>query len=299
MFITTDILKKYNACKAGIAWFERTFPNGAELIDVIQHPKVSAETLHWGNAHLTTTEGERAAYRTKLKIDCGEYNYTIYESKDIKDSLYVTHSNNVENGGYIFHCEDVTNSNNVLNSKNIENSFQVYDSEFVYDSQRILKGRNVNNSKDIVYSDYIIDSHHIMYAAAVTNSAWITDLSFGLTKRITDSYFISRGENLDHCLFCYGISDKKYCLFNKEITPQEYELIKKQMFSVLKDWQPELVVNNEWTENTIPLDAPQIQRNIIKQFAKLPESFWRWVTTLPGYDPAVLYAITYQPSLLK
>jgi hypothetical protein len=299
MYITKEQLVHHGACGQGLKWFERTFPNGAELIDVINHKYASPHFLHWGYANLSTSEGERAAYRVKLKIDCGNNNYTIYESDNIKDSIYVTHSSNVENSGYVFNSEDVVNSNNILKSKIVENSFQVYESEFVYDSHRIVKGKNITNSREIVYSDYVINSHHIMYAAAVKNSAWISDISFGLTKRINNSYFISRGQDLDHCMFCSGLEGKKYHIFNTEVSSDEYEIIKKQLFSILKDWKPEIVVDDEWPEATIPLDAPRIQRNLIRQYAGLPDKFWRWVSTLPGYDPSILYSITYQSILME
>jgi hypothetical protein len=63
-------------------------------------------------------------------------------------------------------------------------------------------------------------------------------------------------------------------------------------------WDAELVKDNEWPECTIPLDMPTIQRNVLKQYEALPESFWRWVKTLPGYDPGILYHLTYNRDLL-
>lgn len=299
MYITKETLIRHGACGQGLKWFERTFPNGAELMDVINHKYADRHTLHWGFANLTTTEEEQAAYRAKLNIDCDENNYTIYESDNIHNSKYVTHSSRIFDSSYIFNCEEITRSDDILQSQNVEDSSLVYDSEFVYNSHHILKCKNVTNSHEIVCSDYVIESHHIMQAAAVKRSAWVTDFHFGLTKQITDSYFISRGQNLEHCMFCYGLDNKKYHIFNKEVSPEEFEVIHRQLFSILKDWQPEFVVDDEWPEQQIPLDAPRVQRNIIKQFANLPDKFWRWVMTLPGYDPAILYAITYQPITLR
>lgn len=298
MYITVDLLQKHGACGVGLKWFERTFPNGAEIIEVINHKYVTPHFLHWGYVNLPITEGERILYRNKLCINCGEYNYTIYESDNISKCSYITHSHNIENSQYVFYCDDVINSNNILKSKNVENSFQIYESEFVYDSHHILKGKNITNSQEIICSDYIINSQYIMYAAAVKNSAWVFDLSFNLTKRINESYFVSRCEDLDHCMFCYDVNNKQYHIFNKEVSPDEYELIKKQLKSILRDWQPEFVVNNEWPEAIIPLDAPKIQHNIIKQYTNLPERFLRWIKTLPGYDPKVMYSLTFNPRFL-
>jgi hypothetical protein len=71
------------------------------------------------------------------------------------------------------------------------------------------------------------------------------------------------------------------------------------MRDILEDFSPEFVRNNYWPEGTIPLDHPIIQRNIAQQFATLPDKFWRWVKTLPGYDPDILYSLTYIPQALK
>ena len=68
MFLTLEILERYNACEKGKEWFTHFFPNGGELMDVIQHRFVHPETLHWGFANLITTQEEREAYYKKLAI---------------------------------------------------------------------------------------------------------------------------------------------------------------------------------------------------------------------------------------
>ena len=295
MYLTLELLEKHGACGQGVVWFKRTFPNGAELSEVINHKYATPHFLHWGYANLTTTEEEKALYRKKLEINCGEYNYSIYHSDKISNSKNVTHSHAVENSEYIFHSEDVINSNSILNSKVVENSQMVYESNFVYDSRKIELSNNITNGLCIVDSDYVFNSDHIINAAAVKYSAYVGDLAVDSTKRIDHSYFITRGVDLSYCLFCSNLQGKKYHLFNKEITPEEYDLFVKQMASILRGWEPELVVDNEWPKETVPLDNPRVQRNIIKQYSNLPDKFWRWVKTLPGYDPAIMYAITFNP----
>jgi hypothetical protein len=81
------------------------------------------------------------------------------------------------------------------------------------------------------------------------------------------------------------------------IEADEFEMIMGQMKSILAGWQMTLV-KDEWPEHTIPLDTPNIQRVTTIQFSNLPESFWRWVKTLPNYDPAILYMITFNKNLL-
>ena len=294
MYITSDMLKRYGACDAGQKWFDRTFPNGGELIDIINHKYATPEFLHWGYTNLSTSDEEKAAYRKKLKINCGEADYSIYESDNVAGSSYVTHSSNINGCEHIFYSKDVTDSNCILHSNTVENSRCVYGSHFVYDCEKIVNSKNITDSQCIVNSDYVVNSHHIYGAAAIKNSAYIADIGFAETRQINNSYFISGSKNLDHCLFCFGIENDSYKLFNKSIDEMEYKMIVRQMESILRDWEPEFVKDNFWPERTIPLDAPVLQRNAIKQWAGLPNRFWDWVKTLPNYREDIMYSLTYQ-----
>ena len=200
MYLTSDTLKKYNACDTGLKWFERTFPNGAEIIDVINHKYANKSFLHWGYINLTTTPTEKEAYRKKLKINCGEANYSIYQSDNVAGCSYITHSSHVDGCERVFYSNEVRDSNDILRSNNVENSKFIYSSDFVYDSERVINGKNINGSQAIVNSEYIVNSHHIFGATNIKNSAYISDIGFAETKQISDSYFISGSKNLNHCL---------------------------------------------------------------------------------------------------
>ena len=180
----------------------------------------------------------------------------------------------------------------------MQDSNRVYGSEFIYSSSRILHSKNVTNSNNVVNSDYVVNSHSIMNSAAVTNSAFVNGWTLGGTKQIKDCRFIMACSNLKHSLFCHKISDGEYMIFNKQVDPMDYEIIVKQLDKLLSSYQTELVVGNHWSSHEIVLDYPEIQRNVIKQYANLPTSFYRWVRTLPGYDAGVLYAITFNKDLL-
>ena len=297
MFLTVDILKQKKACDKGIAWFNRHFPNGGELIDVIRHQYVTPEILHWGFNCLTTTKEEQDAYWEKLNID-SLARWSIYECYNITGSEYVTRSSFVENSQYIFSCKSVTDSNNISSSDNVERSRQIFGSEFVYDSARVIFGKNITESLNVVNSDYVVRSSSIMNAAVITNSHYISSLHTGGAKRIENSAFISECSNLKNCLFCFRKDSGEYLLFNEPIGPAQFEIIMRQLKNILSGWQSNLI-QGEWSENTIPLDTPQIERNVICQYQNLPDVFWRWVTTLPNYDPAILYSITFQSRLLQ
>jgi hypothetical protein len=104
--------------------------------------------------------------------------------------------------------------------------------------------------------------------------------------------------NLKNCLFCHKVQNGEYLLFNKPIDAEDYENVLQQLDRMVNNFESELVKESEWPSNTIPIDTPRIQHNILEQYQGLPTSFWRWVKTLPNYDPAVLYAITYNKELI-
>ena len=297
MFLTIDILKKHNACKQGMDWFEHFFPNGGTVLDVINHRMVTHEILHWGFENLTTTAEEKEIYRKKLHIDC-ENPETIYLSDNVTSSKWVTRSSNITDSEHIFSCKNIENCANLSHSDDVQNSTQIFGSEFVDDSCGIVHSKNVTKSRNVISSDYVVNSHSIMNAAAVTNSAFVGSFVPGGAKQIKNSRFVAESTNLNHCLFCVGLHDAEYMVFNKKVDSEEYELILKQLDKILMGWDAELVKDNEWPAYTIPLDTPNIQRNVLKQYAALPESFWRWVKTLPGYDPSILYHLTYNRDLL-
>jgi hypothetical protein len=298
MFLTKEILEKYNACGMGLKWFQRHYPNGGELIDVIQNPKIDRHTLHWGYANLPTTDEEKKVYRRLLNIDQNEQVETIYHSDNVVNSMFITRSSGVEDSTFVFHSEEVLNSNSITGCKNIQRSNAVYDSEFVYDSEKIFNCHNVNNSHKIINSDYVINSNNVINAASVIDSAYVIDLLQNHTKQITSSYFISNCSNMKHCMFCFSRIDGEYLVFNKPVSEMEYVMIKSQLESILKN-QDLKFVKDGWPLATIPLDRPIIDRNISHYFSNLPEAFWRWVKTLPGYDPMLMYNITMQNNLIK
>lgn len=296
MFLTDKILIQHGACGMGLKWFQRHFPNGAELIDVINHPKVDRHTLHWGMSNLNTSQEEREAYYKKLAINVDNLS-TVYECDNIEGGEYITRSSHIKNSSYVFSCKEVSDSNNISASDSIERSHQVFNSEFVYDSERVYQSKNVTQSLNIINSDYVVRSSSVMNAASVTNSHYVHAFTHGAVKQVKDSMFITDCVGVKKCLFCVGLQNKEYMLFNQPIDPDEFTLIENQLKNILSGWQAELVKDG-WPEGTIPLDSPQIQRNIMQQFAQLPEKFWRWVKTLPNYDSMVLYAVTFQANLI-
>lgn len=297
MFITKEILEQYNACEKGKAWFERRFPEGGELIDVMNQKFIIPEFLHWGYRHLNYTREEQALYWQRLKVDCKDLS-TIYESDHVTNSQWISRSSFVADSEYIFGSKNVTASTNVSSSKEVDTSNQIFGSDFVYSSSKVLQSKNVTDSHNVVNSDYVVNSHSVVNSTVINNSAFIHGWAPAGSKQIKDSRFIMDCTNLKYCLFCNKISDAEYMIFNQQATAADYELVIKQLDRLLKDYESGLVVEDNWPKYTIPLDSPQIQRNALNRYSKIPSNFWEWVKTLPWYDSTILYSMTFNKDLL-
>ena len=293
MFLTLEILEKYNACDEGKKWFMRHFPLGAELIDVMRDKTVTPEFLHWGYDNLPSCSlRERDYYWKKLKVEF-DSRATCYHVDNITNSFWTSKSSHISNSSHIFSSTDVKNSTNVLFGDVVEDSSYVYSGEFVYSSARVLHCSNITNSHDIVNSSYVVNSHSIINSSNIHNSAYVSATVEGKTCHVRDSYFIYDCRNIKHCLFCTNIQDAEYMLFNQPIEPTEYEIIIRQLNGLLNEWDAELVKDGNWPGDMVPLEAPNIQHHLQKRWRALPDKFWRWVRTLPGYDPIIMFGLTF------
>lgn len=296
MYLTVKILEEHGACGPGLKWFERRFPEGADLSQILQEPSTTPYFLNWGLAHLSYTEEEKNQCWKRLEI---ENSNGVYESNQVSNSSVVSRSSVVKDSQYIFSSHHVSNCANVTNSTEIHNSFSIYGSNFIESSSRVLLSNTVKNGEGVVGSDYVINSRWVINGKTITNSAFIGALTPGGASSIRDSYFIANSSNLSKSLFCFGANGGEYMLFNKKIELIDYEFISGQLKTMLGDWTPELVKGKCWPTYAIPLDMPQIQRNVYKQFASFPENLIRWIKTLPGYDQTIMYSITLNTEFLK
>jgi hypothetical protein len=94
-------------------------------------------------------------------------------------------------------------------------------------------------------------------------------------------------------LFCEGINDGEYLLFNKPIDATRYQMIVKQFYRYL----PEIHLTDKWKRDFGNLPHPNYDYR--KHTKDIPAKFWAWVRTLPGYDASVLYSITFDPQFLN
>ena len=298
MFLTLEYLEKNNACENGKKWFAKFFPDGAELTDILQHraARFSPEFLHWGYNHLVSTPEEREMYWQAVKVDC-ENRDTIFQSDHVTNSEFISRSSNVEDSRYIFSSKKIKKSHAIISGNNVEDSSEIYTGEFIYESKRVINGNNITKSFNIANSSNVINSQSVLFGKNILNSKFVIGLFENVNENLDNCYFINKSKNLKNCMFCTESQDAEYMVFNKKVTQQQFDIYLRQLLQILENYNCDLT--EEWPECNIPMNHPNIIERSDKYYNNLPEDFWNWVKTLPGYSARMLYKITFNPSLIK
>ena len=172
MFLTLEILEEKKACELGKIWMNKYFPNGGELVDIINHERVPADFLHWGYTYLNPTQDEKQKYWDKLNINCDNPK-TIYHSKNIFNSSHITDSRHVENSSYISSSKNILNSVIVFGSGTISNSKQIFNSSMVNNSEKVYISTQINDSENILLSTNITNCQSVMHCNTIIDSKFI------------------------------------------------------------------------------------------------------------------------------
>lgn len=287
MLVTLDLLKKYDACAEGITFFEKHFPEGAELMDLIHMPHIPYSFLHWGALHLDTTEEERAEYAKVVGvIDTKDW----FQSDHVTHSELVTLSSGVINSKNVHDSKTVSGSTMVHGSSKVYDSYHVFNSSLIYVSQDIYSSSSIKNSTNMAYCSFCIDAADCYDTKAATDSRFINN-----STDVANSAFIVDSTYLTNCLFCINCTNQKFYLFNKPISEMQYQFIKDQLDSFDL---PHLVFVDNATPDEIA--AGKVYYSPIHHFQEVVKNteFMEWVKTLPGYDPMIWYQICYNKEVL-
>ena len=289
MIITADFLANNKACKQGIEFVQKFYPNGVETIDLIKDPRISKEMLHWGRKQLTHSPEELEAYCQVCNIvNCDGYWY----SENVRDSLYVVKSFNVSSSKHIFDSKDIERCIDVSGSEQIEDSSKVFISEWVTNSSKVYSSKNIENSQNICRSTLTIDAKNVYGSTNILNSTEIIN-----SQNITNSICCTQSQSLTNCLMCYGISDKEYCVFNTPVGKERFNIYKKQYQKLMQDIELKFV--DEWPEALVQSVTPALDLNFSHYYKSVLPKFWKWARTLPNFDEEILYQITMRPEALN
>ena len=93
-------------------------------------------------------------------------------------------------------------------------------------------------------------------------------------------------------MFCHGIENGEYQIFNKPIDKDFFQVFLEQY----KNYNNlELNFISLWPKNLALKMSNAPNPNPNKWFNQLPCDFWKWVRTLPEFDELLLYKITLNP----
>ena len=244
-----------------------------------------------------------------LEVEKFEEVFEITNSQVILSSFYIDSSSrvrdseNISNSKYVAFSKDVKNSEKVYSSSNVENSQYINVSLNILDSAEIHDSSKVRYSQNIFNSDEISNCYGVYSCKKVEDSLGIFNISIG--KEI---YFSTDLENCSYCLFCSGLKDKKFCLFNQEIGSKDWFVIKELL---LTEWSEEdknlyKIISfedndNEWygfkyLSKTDASFSYVVQRSF---FQNTSPKFLKYVRSIPCYNEWLLYQITLNPKILK
>lgn len=228
--------------------------------------------------------------------------HIILSSFCIDSSSRVRDSENVSNSKYIAFSKDIKNSERVYASSNVENS------HYISVSFNVLGSTEVKDSSKIQYSQNVFNSNEISNCYAVYSCKEAED-SLGIFNVSTgkEIYFSTDLENCSYCLFCSGLKDKKFYLFNQEIGSKDWFIIKELLLNKWSDEDKNLykVISFEdddkkWygfkTFNYSATLSYVAQRDF---FQSLSSKFLKYIRSMPYYNDWLLYKITMNPKILE
>lgn len=284
MFITVEILQQRGACQEYLDFFAKHYPDGVEMLHMIERGHLPFYALHWGYQHLDPNEEEVAAYLEKISVVDST---GVFESDHVYSSNLVSKSSQVDKSEGVYNSKNITNSTYVSDSEYVDDSKLIGISSYIDNSERVIKGRNIVGSSEVYDCDYIMYSHATYMSNNIVNGHYVLK-----GNNLTECYFCVDCANLNNALFCQGVTDGEYLLFNKPIDKVRFEMIKRQF----EKYKPRLSIMEDWDDNFGQL--PVAKRDYRQHFSSVDASFWKWVKTLPGYDPMVVYSITFDPQFL-
>lgn len=280
--ITIDLLRQYESCEAGVKYFERFYPDGATVEQLLSDKRIPNDFLFWGWDNLNSTFEQRRLCEERLEI----FNtMSHFRSSKVSDSNTVINSHDISDSRYVFSSSQVKSSRIIINSTDIENSANVCSSEFVELSDKIFDSTNINGSFNVAKSKYIINSTNVVDSSLCTDSGEIRNC-----KNTKNSFFSADCEDLKSSLFCFGISGESL-LFNQPVDVDFYNMLLKQYKSKVNP----LSLVTGWPDSEVLFVAPPAL-NIVTHFDEhykyQTSEFWKWVASLPNFSEEILYNIT-------
>lgn len=136
---------------------------------------------------------------------------------------------------------DIWNSINFTTTERVYDSINVIKSDTIYRCENVYRCTGCSDSKNIIYSDscghceFLLASQRSFACTFCirTDDSKNCSNSYNVicSNKIINSFFIQDCFNLNECMFCSHIANKKYCIANMQFEEEEYFEIKKTIIS--------------------------------------------------------------------
>lgn len=275
MKLTLELLRDYNLNPLFVSYLEKNGLLGADLKEILQHEGVPLELLFYLKKYLKFDDEEISLYNQICRVDKGSRN--IWYSKKVQNSSHLMRSSYVSNSFCIRDSEDVNDSEFVFNSSSVRSSKNVSDSENVSDSDTILKSRDVSMSEQVARSKSIDWCENVFWSARLKDCSFIYQ-----SEDLSTSHFCGFMKNSDHCLFCSGLENKSYYIFNEPVTPREFEEVLNTLLEMLNAESAQMIQIHE--DKYVAIERFGFSSRYDSIFNGLSENFYGWVGTLPNFS---------------
>lgn len=262
--------------------FQLFYPQGETAIQVFREKLLDNSFYYQLFSVYIFDEKEREAYNAALKI----VNSTVvFNSEQIIDSDEIVGSSEIKNSSHVLNSKKVDGSVEIYSSSFISDSNHIYQSNYTNTSTFVYHSKNVDSSSNIVNSSLVVNSDDVINSKDVFNSQKIID-----SHGVTDSFVCSHCTNITNCLFCWGINNAEFYIFNQPVSKERYEYLKENYIKI----ESTSLEFGEWPEDGSLLSdsAPVIQANWSKYFLDWEEDFYEWLRSIPNYDKRVMLCIT-------
>ena len=119
------------------------------------------------------------------------------------------------------------NEVNFVTTERVYDSIDVSKSDLIYRSMQVYHSANISDSKNIIFCNGLTEcewllassrSFRCLYSIRCDDSVDVTN-SYAVicSNKISNSFFIQDCANLNDCLFCSHISNRRYCICNMQM----------------------------------------------------------------------------------
>lgn len=232
MKITLNTLKEYEAPVQVLEFIERNNLDGAPVTKIMESG-ADYEILHFIRNNFSLTDQELESYFKACQVEDSK---KIYNSISITSSFVVSNSTSVVDSSYIYNCEDVRVGAYIYNSKAVYQSNDVNFGEGITRSKRIFNCFNINDTSGALDANNIAWSENISYSSYIEESKYIYK-----SKNLNNAYFCGFCEDSTNLLFCSGIKDGHYMIFNQKVSLQTFEEAKEKLLFMLSAENPQFL----------------------------------------------------------